>query len=436
MKYTFRLSRPKSESKTSIRLDIVHKGRRSSYGTGYSVHPELWNQEKQAADPSKHFFKKHLKQNPHLRIELKKLNKQLLSVSKAALDYESEMSLKGRESNAKGLKSYLEDKLRDGKLKTAFLTEYFEESYLKGIESGRITHKKNGEKKRFAASTIKVKKQTLNALKKYESDARRRIRFDDIDQDWYDTFTNDLMEAGYKQNYIGRLIKEIKVLLRISFEEGLHDNKIYQSRNFTTITEQTKAVYLSQNELNELQALQLEGMDRIYRDMFLIGCYTAMRFSDYSTLSKANITKNGDYLKKITKKTGEEVYIPLHPFVKKTLNEEHYHNRPKVHPQKLNARIKQLAKAAGITQSVEVKENRKGRTVLKTVPKYRLITSHTARRTASTLMYLNDVPTLDIMQITGHKTEKSFLKYIRVTPEQAAKRMRSNRFFSPLKAVK
>jgi integrase len=50
------------------------------------------------------------------------------------------------------------------------------------------------------------------------------------------------------------------------------------------------------------------------------------------------------------------------------------------------------------------------------------VSSHTARRTFATNYYLLGFPTVDLMNITGHKTEKSFLKYIRATKLDTAKR--------------
>lgn len=51
------------------------------------------------------------------------------------------------------------------------------------------------------------------------------------------------------------------------------------------------------------------------------------------------------------------------------------------------------------------------------------ISSHTGRRTFATNAYLSDVPTLDIMRITGHKTEKAFLRYVRLSKLHAAQRI-------------
>jgi integrase len=54
---------------------------------------------------------------------------------------------------------------------------------------------------------------------------------------------------------------------------------------------------------------------------------------------------------------------------------------------------------------------------------YECISSHTARRSFATNLYLDGYPTIEIQKITGHKTETSFMKYIRVTKLDAAKRL-------------
>ena len=53
--------------------------------------------------------------------------------------------------------------------------------------------------------------------------------------------------------------------------------------------------------------------------------------------------------------------------------------------------------------------------------KYELLCSHTARRTMATNLYLSGFPSISIMKITGHTTEKSFMKYIKITPTENAK---------------
>ena len=57
------------------------------------------------------------------------------------------------------------------------------------------------------------------------------------------------------------------------------------------------------------------------------------------------------------------------------------------------------------------------------------VTIHTARSTFSTNAYLNGVTTLDFMRLTGHKTETSFMKYIKITEEETATSLLDHPFF-------
>lgn len=53
----------------------------------------------------------------------------------------------------------------------------------------------------------------------------------------------------------------------------------------------------------------------------------------------------------------------------------------------------------------------------------------TARRSFATNAYLQNVPTISIMKITGHRTEKSFLKYIKIIQEDNANKLVNHPFF-------
>ena len=59
----------------------------------------------------------------------------------------------------------------------------------------------------------------------------------------------------------------------------------------------------------------------------------------------------------------------------------------------------------------------------KTFEKCELVSSHTCRRSFCTNQFLKGVPSLMIRKISGHKTEKAFLEYIKVDEELAAKEM-------------
>ena len=90
---------------------------------------------------------------------------------------------------------------------------------------------------------------------------------------------------------------------------------------------------------------------------------------------------------------------------------------------------------ARINQKVEHKQTKGAKVITEQIEKYKLVTTHTARRTGATLLYLEGVDVLAIMKITGHKTEREFRKYIRVGEEENALILSNNDFYNRLSYV-
>ena len=161
-------------------------------------------------------------------------------------------------------------------------------------------------------------------------------------------------------------------------------------------------------------------------------CYTAQRFSDYSTINEGNIRilESGQRVIDLKqKKTGNHVVIPVRPELQAILDK--YENRlPKAYEQKVNKFIKEVAREAGITEKIEVSYVETGEKKTHLVAKCDLVKTHTARRSGATIMYLAGIPTIAIMKITGHKTEKEFMKYIKITEEQTAMELMNHPYFS------
>jgi integrase len=79
---------------------------------------------------------------------------------------------------------------------------------------------------------------------------------------------------------------------------------------------------------------------------------------------------------------------------------------------------------------VELLISKGNRKIQYAMPKYQLITSHTARRSFATNAFFANVPNISIMQITGHTTEKAFMRYVRVSGEDNARRLLTHPYFS------
>jgi integrase len=165
------------------------------------------------------------------------------------------------------------------------------------------------------------------------------------------------------------------------------------------------------------------------RDLFIIGCYTGLRFSDFIQIKQENIFESNK-IKIRTQKTGEIVVIPLHPFVREIMAKYDGNIPEPISNQKMNDYLKEIGQLAGLNELIEVTITKGGKLVKSTTEKYNLIMTHTARRSFATNLYMADVPSITIMNITGHKTEKNFLRYIRISQEENANKLLNHPFFN------
>jgi integrase len=83
----------------------------------------------------------------------------------------------------------------------------------------------------------------------------------------------------------------------------------FKNRRFKTVKEPTENVYLTEKELKRIYHPDLSQNSRLekLRDLFIVGCYTGLRFADLSLLVKGNITKDGSVAKVNTIKIVEVV---------------------------------------------------------------------------------------------------------------------------------
>ncbi len=96
----------------------------------------------------------------------------------------------------------------------------------------------------------------------------------------------------------------------------------------------------------------------------------------------------------------------------------------------MNKYLKEIGEISGIDETIKIAITRGGKTENNLFPKFDLMTTHTARRSFSTNAYLMDIPSISIMKITGHRTERSFMKYIRISQEDNANKLANHPFFN------
>lgn len=281
--------------------------------------------------------------------------------------------------------------------------------------------------------TIKGYRQTIRELKDYSINKNKRLTFEEIDLDFHLSFVEFLTEKGYSPNTIGARIKDVKMFMNEAYDRGLHLNLDFKKKRFKKPNSETFSVYLSSEELTKIYNLNLASATRLekVRDLFIIGCFTGLRFSDLSQLTASNVSTDGTITIK-TIKTEHTVVIPLHSIVRQIL-EKYEYDLPKVPSnQKFNDYIKDVAKLAGITEAIYLDKKKGDLSYKQTLPKWELVTSHTARRSFATNAFIAGVPTISIMKITGHKTESSFMKYIKISEKENALQLRGHSFFNQM----
>lgn len=293
-------------------------------------------------------------------------------------------------------------------------------TYSKMTFQNFTAHFLKNSKTRLKPNTIKSYKTSIRDFVEYEKYRKTKLNFNSFDLNFYDDFQD--YHFNYKKNgknTFGNRIKHLKSLLNNAYERGLISNLTF--RKFKKPSVKTDDVYLTFDEYIKLDKVQLDNSKLdVARDLFLIGCETGLRFSDFSQLQKSNIQNNNITI--ISEKTNEPLSIPLSPMAKKILKKYNY-ELPNI---KVNARfnkhIKVVCMQAGIDDVISLKKDINGRITNIKRKKYEWVSSHTARRSFATNYYMEpDTHIYDLMCITGHKTEKQFLNYIKKNKKEPMK---------------
>lgn len=267
----------------------------------------------------------------------------------------------------------------------------------------------------------------LNHIKGFSEAYDAAIYTNSVGEDFLDDFILYLESKDLKQGYILTLISLTKGMTARAAKYGYAVDKSYD--DVTVDDEEHFSVYLSMNEITRIYYFKgLTKKQEAIRDLFVVGCLTALRYSDYSTLTKANFTK--DFIIKKTQKTGKKVTIPIHAYIHEIYDKYEGEVSKGLTIQHFNRYIKMICKKVGLNDLITYNYTRGGKLVTETKQKWELISSHTARRSAATNLYqLGRLRTYEIMALTGHTTEKSFFRYIKTTSEDKAAQIAGDHFF-------
>lgn len=283
-------------------------------------------------------------------------------------------------------------------------------------------------------TSLKSYRNSLGHIKNFADKYNIKLTFDSITLDFRNKFVDYLKtDMKFAPNTIWRIFRDLKMFLNQATERELTTNLTHKKRGFAVKTETTDVIYLNNSELSKIFSVDLskyKKLDRV-RDLFLIGCYTGLRYSDFSKLTPENIFEH-EGTKMIglrAQKTKETVYIPLHPVIDEILIKYNGKLPRAASNQKFNEYLKEVARKSELNELINNEETKGHLKTSTMVKKSELVSTHTARRSFATNAYLAGMDTIAIRKITGHKTEKAFLTYIRLTGKENAKAMANHEFF-------
>lgn len=306
-------------------------------------------------------------------------------------------------------KEFISEKL-DANLSTARLSNEFWPSFTEFIEKSKATK---------VERTIKSYVTISNFLKTFEKNTGYALYFDTINQTFFENLQEyTFIKKKYTNSYFACIIKILKTFMTWASDRGYHDNHEY--KKFKAKEDPIEVIFLTIEELmtlyqHEFTSKKLEHV----RDTYCFSCFTGLRFSDVKQLRSSNIQEDHIRLNVQKTKTIDQV-IPLNNYSKALLDKYKdtiYEPLPVISSQKFNEYIKKCCKEAEINTLVTITRYIGQRRVDKTVPKYELITSHTARKTFVTNSLILGMKEIVVRNITGHKKESSFRRYVKIAED-------------------
>ena len=370
------------DGKLALYVQVCIEGKVKLYPTGQSVEAKYWDDKNQRVKkiPGSH-------NQTQMNLILEKKHQEIKDIL-------FQQSIEGRKTTFESITSALEPK---EEISTKFIPLF--------------TRFMNSKSSEYTAGSIRNYKVLFNQILEFKKS--KDFEVEEIDFGFYDRFKNWLLrDKGHKNDTVNKRLKTLKTFLRYCSNHDLYDLSILNKMKMLESKPTTK-IALTEKELDLLWKHDFSGNKRLerVRDLFVFACVTGLRESDIQNLKKANIRNGNIYVNTI--KTSEELEIPLNQYSRSIL-EKYDYNLPKISQQKLNNYLKEVGKAAGLTNEEVIVSFQGGKRREEIVPRYSLLVSHVGRRSFVTLNIYKGIPIPVIQSMTGHKDLASFQKYIKI----------------------
>lgn len=354
------------------------------------------------------------------RNRLKQVNRQLNKLETSVFQADLQLAEQGKYLSQNTIRAIVLEK-HSVENRTATPISYLYkqvDEYLKSL---------NRRGKRGMSTTQKTYLIALKRLETFCNKQKLTIKtFDDFDKKFFANFSEYLYTCTYQkgnerklytQNTVINTLKVIKNLLHRAYDNEMTENNYFQKVQTILSSDVSEQVYLQEHEIRKLAKMNLTLQhERNIRDMFVIACYTGLRISDIKKLNEANI--HNRVISLYQTKTKDQVEIPILKEISTLIDYYKENSFPIINICKANETIKDLARRCGINENISFKEHRGGTVMIKTLPKWKMISFHTARRSCITNLYKRGYPPNFIMTLSGHRSLQAFQRYMRASSKE------------------
>jgi integrase/uncharacterized protein YeaC (DUF1315 family) len=420
--------------RSPIRLVYSIQSKRKYFPTGIKLYQWQWDQKQQQAI----FWraKKDIKA-AHPDTEVKELltqkevddiNKDIAALRAKVIKIEKKFEALEQPYNAAMVLSELAEKKKKQTLSERTSKELFAfmDHYL------NTTIRKPG-----SLSVYRALKAHLQA---YQEHTGRAVTFDALDYNFFESFKYFLVDVrGLSNTTVAKQLSTVKTFIGYAKRHKIPVGD--EHKNYKIDRDELEVIALTAVEFERLFYMDLSHDLRLakVRDAFCFSCATGLRYSDLKQLNSTHIKR--DEIQLTSQKTEQILRIPLNPYSKAIL--DRYKDCPTPIPVISNAKMNQrlngkdvydekgklvkhypgLCELAGISDPVEIVRYRGTKREAKIYPKYELITCHVGRKTFCTLSLEKGMTAEEVMAISGHKSYKSFSRYIKVTEDRKKQSM-------------
>lgn len=263
----------------------------------------------------------------------------------------------------------------------------------------------------YADGTVKVYHAIKQLLERYEQSRKVVLTYNTMTAEMLRDMVAYMLEVErYANTQIQKVVKRLKTFLRFAKQQGWGIAPAIDVPVRIPTGDRIDRAYLRLEELERFRTATLANRHAIARDMFILQCYTGLRWSDVQRLNRSMYDGVHNEVVLITRKTRRAVRIPLLPTARQIL-ERYEWNLPQWSNAYQNKLLKEALKLVGIDEPVVEVEYRGSERLERVVPKYEAISTHSAKRTFVSLLLSRGVTLETICKITGN-TRASIEAYI------------------------